>query len=317
MGSPITPDGSCFDNGAADLILRSRDGVDFRVNKVILAYGSAFFRDFPYELPSSADKKQHELPVVPFLTEDASTVEQLLRIIYPEDPPIITTTAEMRLLLEASRKYQVASPGMRRIEAILLQPCFVKKQPLTAYTLACAYRLEQVARAAAKHALYCRDAWSWHLRDDDTVDLESMNARDLYRLMRYREECAESVCKAMSESSIAAMERTQQHWVWLLPTCECTKIGVDIWAHDRAKPVIRDADWFANYVAQLRASFEKRRWLDENEDYQFLLKACGKAGGACALCSRDGPLHLEQFHSTLTKMISERIAKVCLVHEGR
>lgn len=68
-----------FDDADADVILRSADGADFRLYKVILAKASPFFRGM-FTLPDSHPPGE---PQVVTMTEDADTLSNLLRLRYP------------------------------------------------------------------------------------------------------------------------------------------------------------------------------------------------------------------------------------------
>ncbi|KZT69331.1 hypothetical protein DAEQUDRAFT_638110, partial [Daedalea quercina L-15889] len=73
---------SLFDNPQADLILRSCDGVDFRVFRSILAVSSDVFADMFETGQSRNEELRNGCPVV-YVQEDSKTMDGLLRIIYP------------------------------------------------------------------------------------------------------------------------------------------------------------------------------------------------------------------------------------------
>ncbi|TFY74042.1 hypothetical protein EWM64_g9970, partial [Hericium alpestre] len=93
--------------------VRSSDGVDFRVYKIILSKASQTFKDMFAAQPSPPSPSSESdanfkagLPIV-VLTEPAQTLHLLLRLFYPVDQPRITGIADTRALLEAATKYMV------------------------------------------------------------------------------------------------------------------------------------------------------------------------------------------------------------------
>ena len=66
----------------ADVVLRSADFVDFRVNRFALVASSPFFGDM-FSLPQSSDDEIIDgLPLVHF-PEDESTLNSLISMLYP------------------------------------------------------------------------------------------------------------------------------------------------------------------------------------------------------------------------------------------
>ncbi|TCD67393.1 hypothetical protein EIP91_012428 [Steccherinum ochraceum] len=104
-----------FNKPSANLILRTSDGVDFRVQQAILMEASAFFEDMlslPAAVPGQRRRTREEddqefrdgIPVVP-VTETSQTMNALLRYCYPVPNPHITSPSEICDALDASRKY--------------------------------------------------------------------------------------------------------------------------------------------------------------------------------------------------------------------
>lgn len=93
----------------ADLILRSSapGPVEFRVHKCILAAASPFFAHM-FELPQPRESCTDAggAPVVD-VSEDAATLEALLRCVYPVARPAIAGFEALTAALEAAAKYDV------------------------------------------------------------------------------------------------------------------------------------------------------------------------------------------------------------------
>ncbi|KAF8307757.1 hypothetical protein DL93DRAFT_2064615, partial [Clavulina sp. PMI_390] len=90
-----------FDDG--DVVLRSEDGVDFRVDSLILRRASGLFADI-FALPPKQqnDCSSSSSPEPIAMIEPASVIDDLLRLIYPiSASPTITSDAQALSLLRA------------------------------------------------------------------------------------------------------------------------------------------------------------------------------------------------------------------------
>ena len=82
--SPLQPDNL----PDADFVIRSSDIVNFRVNKLVLAVASPFFRDLlSLPQPPSCGESVDGLPVVQ-LSEDSELLSALVSMLYPLRPVI-------------------------------------------------------------------------------------------------------------------------------------------------------------------------------------------------------------------------------------
>jgi hypothetical protein len=84
---------NAFDSSRADLVLRSCDGVDFRVEKVVLVMSSPFFETMlSLPQPLSEEETPEEPPFVK-MAEDSRTLCVLLEVLYPNKYPKDVTFA--------------------------------------------------------------------------------------------------------------------------------------------------------------------------------------------------------------------------------
>jgi len=105
-----------FPDGYGDFALQSSDGVVFHIAKFLLGYTSPVFRDmFEISAFSASDKEGTEVapqgqqaPPVR-VTEEADTLDQMLRHIDPKQPTPILNESSIGTLLEAARKYQIGT----------------------------------------------------------------------------------------------------------------------------------------------------------------------------------------------------------------
>ena len=159
---------SLFNKPAADTVLRSADGVDFRVKRAILTEASPFFEDMfslpqPPPPPPGASEttaegaegqergQEHHAcsePIIP-MTEDSRVLHLLLRLCYPipDQIPLWMTLVDVRGVLDAAIKYDVpvALQTMRR-SLLALAPSY----PLRVFALACIFGFAHEARQAAQ-----------------------------------------------------------------------------------------------------------------------------------------------------------------------
>jgi hypothetical protein len=145
------------------------------------------------EIPSplESDNQRHGLPVIQ-LTETSSTINIILRLCYPVENPDLSALEDIRLFLEARRKYMIEAFDQTSKDALAQ---IAQSRPFDVYALASRYGLEGVANDAAKQLLCFSQA-------DVLVDesaLKDITGEQYLRLMQYRREC---VRKATNEPQI-------------------------------------------------------------------------------------------------------------------
>ncbi|KAG9031799.1 hypothetical protein FS837_002888 [Tulasnella sp. UAMH 9824] len=142
-----------FDSGSVgDCILRTPDGTEFKVVKAILYLGSTIFRDM-FDIPqaSNASENKTDIPVVP-VEEDPETIQTLLQVLYPVEPPSIKSLSLARKLVTACDKYFVNNAKVRlHLKEILSKSQSLDEDPLTCYSLSWRLRLEEEAIAASRY----------------------------------------------------------------------------------------------------------------------------------------------------------------------
>ncbi|KAG1725763.1 hypothetical protein EDB19DRAFT_1643905 [Suillus lakei] len=102
-----------FDHAKADIILRSADGVEFRVFTLFLSLASPFFETLfglPQAPGGAADQEIKDGLAVITVSEDSKTLDSFLRFCYPstlaEDPSFENLTDALSVLA-AARKYSL------------------------------------------------------------------------------------------------------------------------------------------------------------------------------------------------------------------
>lgn len=194
--SPSTDAPHPFNQHSADVILRTADLVDFRVQSTILALASPFFAAM-FALPRPAattdtscarcgKAKQGETAVIP-VSEDSATLELLLRLVYPilkthsqiEDPQAMVPA------LLAATKYEMDLPVQMLSERLV---ALTPAKPLQVWGAASRTGLEGIARQAAD-AL--KTSWTPQANKEALIllnglgDMTGISAGDYYRLKRF------------------------------------------------------------------------------------------------------------------------------------
>ncbi|KAI0063632.1 hypothetical protein BV25DRAFT_1837583 [Artomyces pyxidatus] len=172
------------DTARADIILRSSDGVDFRVYKNILSlaspvFGTMFSLPQPAEPYDGGDEVRHGLPVLP-LTEDAHTLNIVLRWCYPVAVPRLTSLSVIRCVFQAAHKYAM-DDLCDSVELDLLGA--MDADPLGVFAVATSFGLETSAAQAATRTLQLPLA-ALH-----SPELHRISSGQYYALLAYRLTC--------------------------------------------------------------------------------------------------------------------------------
>ncbi|OAX40155.1 hypothetical protein K503DRAFT_768835 [Rhizopogon vinicolor AM-OR11-026] len=197
---------SPFNHPKADVILRSSDGIDFRVFKLFLILASPFFEAM-FELPQPAvgtsDDTKDGLPVIR-MQEDSKTLDIFLRFFYPstlsEDPSFESLT-DVMAVLTAARKYSLDLLE-RKVRKALVNPKFLLAEPLSCFAIARHARFEHETMIAARYTL--REP----LIPARFLGIDLITASDLLALLTYHQKCTIAV-----EPLLANLGWVQSHYV--------------------------------------------------------------------------------------------------------
>ncbi|KAF8313976.1 hypothetical protein DL93DRAFT_2155878 [Clavulina sp. PMI_390] len=189
-----------FDDG--DIVLRSEDGVEFRVDSVILRRASGLFADMLSLRPtsggsSSSTASSLSTPSEPIqMTEAATTLDDLLRLIYPASPaPSIASDAQALSLLRAAERLQITSHALTRVLSSYLNTV---SPPLRAWALSVRYNYPEARHDAVKRFV-AEQREGDHLAPENNVpELASVCARSLLRLLRIKHDACEAAKNALT-----------------------------------------------------------------------------------------------------------------------
>jgi hypothetical protein len=137
-----------FDAPDADTILRSSDGEELRVHRLILSLSSPVFQGM-FSLPRHTESSP-ELPIID-VPESSDILQPFLQHLYPRSPPRITDISMWAALYAIADKYgaEVVTDLLRD----MLVPRFLETSPLRVYALASCWGFEEEAKIASRRTL--------------------------------------------------------------------------------------------------------------------------------------------------------------------
>ncbi|KAG2137597.1 uncharacterized protein EDB93DRAFT_759571 [Suillus bovinus] len=206
-----------FLHAKADIILRSSDGVDFRVITLFLNLASSSF-DSIIEQAAQSNQIEGDLPVVS-VEENHRVLDILLRFCYPstlaEDPPL-HEFEDIIPVLEAARKYSL-KPLEHRVRQALKSR--MEKEPLRCFAVAMRVQLNIEATLAAGYTL--REP----LIPASFPEINLITAKELLALLTYHQRCSISVQSLGKDlswiiSSYQSSDVTGYQWI-IGGSCDC------------------------------------------------------------------------------------------------
>ncbi|KAJ7036859.1 hypothetical protein C8F04DRAFT_1094612 [Mycena alexandri] len=137
-----------FQGPGGDVILRSSDGIDFYVYRIVLSLASPVFEHMfgSSQPPSESDT----LPVVP-MAESAIILDRSLRFFYPGAEPVVDSVGQLcdilELLIGKYDTQSLVSLGKRFLRD------YIDAEPLACFAVAIRLGWQDIARTAARKCL--------------------------------------------------------------------------------------------------------------------------------------------------------------------
>jgi len=212
-----------FNKPSANIILRSVDGVDFRVREGILAEASSIFEDMLSlpPLPGGHRKRKDrddqeyrgDIPVIP-VTESSRTLENILRFCYPVENPKMMSAVAICEALEASKKYMMeqAEKDIKKQFAN-----HADQEPLRLYAIAASHDWKDQMKIAAQGTLsdpFPVGTW--------VKQMEMIDARAYMRLQVYHKACSDAAGSVVLRE--IAMNSDYRLW-----HCSCISNADSVW----------------------------------------------------------------------------------------
>ncbi|KAI0779453.1 hypothetical protein C8Q74DRAFT_692431 [Fomes fomentarius] len=310
-----------FNDTDADITLRSADGIEFHLYRVILAKASPVFRDMfsasQLQDARSARRTSQSHAVVT-VSEDSQVLHDLFRLCYPVDRPVFRSLDDLSAVLTAATKYQmwtVEFQLQRELETNFLHV----SPPLHVYAVACHHQLPDLARAAAK--LLLEDP---HYLSPGTIPRQCRTLS--YELMlvftTYRTECLQAALAVVADDdwlltgahpyqlryTAKGTPDLSSTWVWL--ACNsCTKArGIAATCLEPARRVttvtVYPRTWWTRYVAHVRDVLG--RWPTAGVVVQPpVVDPCLDEAALCRTCAPKARRHLTEFSHMLLERIEQ------------
>jgi hypothetical protein len=297
--------GPPFDFADGDVYLCSVDGCYFRAHKAILFMASATIRDIGFDMAAGEDDKRDGLPVHPFVApgEEQGVIANFLRLLYPLHNPVFANAGDVRVLLELCKKYQ-AEVVLPRLEELLVGSPVLKADPLGVYALACVYRLEKAARAAAYESLRHPYLLQGPERNDDVAML---SGTDLYRLLEYRRKTADAASAVAYPSNTSVLDAGSARCWW-----KCRHCSSDAAYGIRAinGQGYHAAIWWTTYMTECQAALQTTP-LPETVSKYLLYSAIARAG-KCVECVYSVASDMSSFANVFERAVENATSQVRL-----
>ncbi|KAF7794165.1 hypothetical protein EIP86_005296 [Pleurotus ostreatoroseus] len=285
-----------YDDGSADIVLQSCDGVDFHVLRSILSKASPFFDGmFMLPLPQRCDSgiEDDVIPTVP-VSEDSETLDTLLRMCYPVQPPSLDELWHVERVVEAARKYEM-DWALRSAEQALMR--IANTDPLGVYATACRFGLRDAARVSARCTL--------RLPVSTVIEAlmqEGIHGECLRNLLDYRSSCCNA---ALTPTHMWLWTTKAPPQFWSTHTC-CTRTVV----RDRVGRVYRVQPWWIRYMASISAALRETPWEGVVDTTSALALYMSDGRGTCGRCLSVAVEHISDFTCSLHAQIAAHVAKL-------
>ncbi|KAJ7445269.1 hypothetical protein FB451DRAFT_68208 [Mycena latifolia] len=282
-----------FDDPVADVILRSSDGIDFRVHRVVLSLASPFFKQM-FSLPQPT--VEPEVPTIP-VTESAAALDRALRFWYPGAGPVVGQTLdELRDTLESLiMKYDVQSVvpfAKQQLRG------YLDNDTVAVYAIAWRHQWKDLAQEAARKTL------TLPLRDFESAhhpQLDSITGGAYHILLRYHFQCSKVATLACS--SLKWISREEIPGYGCRTSASTCAVDTADWEMEH-EGTLKIAAWFATYLRAFLAvlALGPAAWPDSAELVALAVKSIPQE---CSFCRTTG---IEVFLK-FTVIIREHIAK--------
>lgn len=306
-----------FNHAKADIILRSSDGVEFRLHKVILEMASPIFCDM-FTLPQEAS--QSDRAQVVDVTETARTLEDLLPFCYPMERSEFLQLSRLRAVLHAAMKYDMAFLVKILKRNLTL---FLPSEPLRVYAIACLIEDRDLACAAAKRLLNCPFP-GFAFPPDPPPELDILPCTALHNVHIYREQCAEAaravfldhkwMCSEARGRTISVSKKgnanLSQTWAWL--ACDsgsCARSASELYVHGQRWCTVYPRAWWQKYSDSAAKELSLRP-LGETLTRAELTETAIAEAATCKTCGPKAAEDLMEYIHAMVKRIDEAISKV-------
>jgi hypothetical protein len=302
------------EDDSSDVIIQSADGVQFHLHKIILSKASPFFRDM-FTIPQQNTRKEHDTSIIP-VSESSQTLECLFRLTYPFSTDLLFESLDLCLIndvLEAASKYD-----MQRAFFIMKQrlASYTGQEPVEVFLIACRHRCHEIAKTAAKNAMYKPILPS---AGTDMASKETLNPRlnvpatFLHRLIRYRLDYLAIIDAKMDDSNwIAAISNDRRFEIFRRAfEVRCTATSCKV-----RKPKVKGRTWYIpqwldEFLGEIKSSIRAGISLGSADEDSMLDKTVGRMLQCEGECRNTADITvLRAFRTMISQQIREAITEV-------
>ncbi|OJT07421.1 hypothetical protein TRAPUB_1741 [Trametes pubescens] len=306
-----------FNHAKADIILRSSDGVEFRLHEVILEMASPIFCDM-FTLPQEAS--QGDRAQVVDVSETARTLEDLLSFCYPMERSEFLQLSRLRAVLHAAMKYDMAFLVKILKRNLTL---FLPSEPLRIYAIACLTEDRDLARAAAKRLLDCPFP-GFAFPPNPPPEYDILPATVLQTVHEYREKCAEAaravfldhkwMCSEARGRTISVSKKgnanLSQTWAWLAcDSVSCAKSPTSLNVHGQRNCTVYPRAWWQKYSDSAAKELALRPFGSTLARAELTEPAIAEAA-KCKTCGPKAAEDLKEYIDAMVKRVDEAISKI-------
>ena len=262
-----------FDAPDADAILRSSDGKELRVHRLILSLSSPVFQGM-FSLPRPTESPS-KLPIID-VPETSDILQPFLQHLYPRSPPRVADISMWAAVYAIADKYDTEMV-MGLLRDVLISR-ILETSPLRVYALASRWGFEEEAKIASRRTL-TMDIFNDFPREDAEL-MGGAACQRLYVLHFNRREAARAL---ITNHPLPSTED---------PSCECPP------------------PQYARLVPALCQRVATKPWLTTEELYEEVAKWSYPAhcSGACRNAIKN--MHA-YFSSILRRSEERRVGKEC------
>jgi hypothetical protein len=300
-----------FDHAQADVILRSADGVEFRVFKLFLSLASPFFEAL-FGLPQAhdevTDQEMKDGLAVIAMSEDSKTLDSFFRFCYPStlaDDPSLENLTDGLSLLAAARKYSLDLIEKKVCQA-LANPKVLEAEPIRYFAIARNARLAHETITAARHTL------RHPLIPAQFSEIGLITAAELLALLTYHKNCSIAVQPLMKDLKwLTDHYGNSNGCAWLFcpdynMSCRCGQV-----TDNRFSPWGRDTvTWWATFMQELSESLADRPSGDTVRTAADRTIQKVRSLG-CDACSGSVKENMTELSNLLALKVDEAVAAVC------
>lgn len=301
-----------FDHAQADVILRSADGVEFRVFKLFLSLASPFFETLfglPQAPNGATDQEMKDDLAVIAMSEDSKTLDSFLRFCYPStlaDDPSLENLTDILSVFATARKYSLDLIEKKVCQA-LANPKVLETEPIRCFAIARNARLTHETITAARHTL------RQPLIPAQFSEIGLITASELLALLTYHKNCSIAVQPLTKDLKwLTDHYGSYNGCVWLFGpyyngSCGCGQV-----TDNRFSPWgMHTVTWWATYMQELSELLMDRPSGDTVRTAADRTIQKVRSVG-CAACSSSVKENMTELSNLLALKVDEAVAAIQL-----